>query len=61
MEPDPFEESGPTQRPPHESDASAERTSLPRGPELRVEDDGTVPEKQVSRWTNEGGSWRPVE
>ena len=61
MEPDPFEESGPTQRTPRESDARAEQPPLEQMPELRVEDDGTVPEKQISRWTNDGGSWNPVE
>ena len=24
-----------------------------------VEDDGTVPDKQLSRWRNEGGAWLP--
>ena len=61
MEPEPPEEIGPTQRPPRVSDAWAERTPREQSPELREEDDGTVPEKQLSRWTNEGGSWHPGE
>jgi urease accessory protein len=27
----------------------------------KVEDDGSVPEKQIQRWKEEGGSWHPIE
>ncbi len=30
-------------------------------PEPRVKDDGSVPEKQISRWKGEGGSWLPAD
>lgn len=30
-------------------------------PEPNREDDGSVPDKQISRWTGEGGSLRPAD
>ena len=61
VELDPVEEPCQGQRIPTQSEGETERSAHKPRSEPEVEDDGTVPEKQLSRWIGEGGSWRPVE
>ena len=32
-----------------------------RAEDPKVEDDGSVPRKQITRWKGEGGSWLPTD
>jgi hypothetical protein len=47
-----------------EKDEAEERLGQTRPgsqvPDTTVEDDGSVPEKQIQRWKDEGGSWHHV-
>jgi hypothetical protein len=55
--PAPAEEAGTSVHSRTETDVESEQGSP--GPELK--DDGSVPDKQLSRWKNEGGSWLPTD
>ncbi len=59
MKPKPAEEVG-SSRP---SQTEADEDNLPphQTPEPEREDDGSVPDKQIARWKNDGGSWRPAD
>jgi|tagenome__1003787_1003787.scaffolds.fasta_scaffold20325979_2 hypothetical protein len=57
MRPEPRDDPAPSEPEGTEDDEGSAHPS----PGQRVEDDGTVPEKQISRWKNEGGSWHPWE
>lgn len=46
-----------------ESSSGEEDTELAaeeENPERTVQDDGSVPEKQIQRWKDEGGAWMPI-
>lgn len=50
------------QRPDDQAAGTAEPDEPPDPePDPEVEDDGSVPEKQIQRWKNEGGAWHPVD
>ena len=53
---------------PHEAEVAGDPTeeepeerSGERAEDPKVEDDGSVPRKQISRWKGEGGSWLPTD
>lgn len=61
---DPGEDSGAPDRAQGDGDApTPEAPVTPPEPadDARGEDDGEVPEKQIQRWKNEGGSWFPLD
>jgi hypothetical protein len=57
MEPDPRDEAGTTGAEP-KPDETPEPDETP---DPGVEDDGSVPEKQIQRWKDEGGAVSPPE
>jgi hypothetical protein len=61
--PTPAEESGTSQeaRTETELEVEGEQSSPDRALETEPKDDGSVPDKQISRWKNEGGSWLPTD
>lgn len=61
MQPTPAREARTSQRIQNETDAEVGQRLPAPTPEPEVEDDGSVPEKQISRWIGEGGSWRPAD
>ncbi len=61
MEPSPAEEAGTSQRPQTETDADKDERPPHQTPDRELKDDGSVPDKHIARWKNEGGSWRPAD
>lgn len=44
-----------------ETDVDGEQISPDQAPDPEPKDDGSIPDKQISRWKNEGGSWLPTD
>lgn len=44
-----------------ETDVECEQSSPDSGTEPALKDGGSVPDKQIARWKNEGGSWFPED
>ena len=56
MEPSPADKAGTNQLTKTETDADEDGQPHPT-PDPESKDDGSVPEKQIARWKDEGGSW----
>ncbi len=61
MEPTPAEEADTSRRTQTETDPEAAQHPPDQPPEPERKDDGTVPDKHVGRWKNEGGAWLPED
>ena len=61
MKPASAEEAGTSKRTQIETDVAAGRRPPDQAPEPEPKDDGSVPDKQISRWKGEGGSWTPAD